>query len=156
MLKKVFLFSLVGLYLAISACDPKTVYDKNEAIPYAKWYYTNAPKFLMDIKDTSATYTIYFNVRNTGNYKYSNLFILLSIEAPKDTVQTSKYEFKLANPDGEWLGATGVGDLYDNQIKILDSVKFPRTGVYQFGIEQNMRDNPLMEITDVGIRVERN
>lgn len=155
-MKKRLLLSISALLLLFNACDPGRVYDNNVSIPYGKWYYTNKPKFLTEIKDTASTYTIYFNVRNTGDYKYSNLFALISIQAPNDTAQSNKYEFKLANPDGEWLGGTGVGDLFDNQIKILDSVKFPKRGVYEFGIEQNMRDNPLMHISDVGIRIEKN
>ena len=31
--------------------------------------------------------------------------------------------------------------------------KFPAKGVYHFYIEQNMRDNPLREVSDVGLRV---
>jgi len=32
---------------------------------------------------------------------------------------------------------------------------FPAKGVYHFSIEQNMRDNPLHEVSDVGLRVEK-
>jgi gliding motility-associated lipoprotein GldH len=66
----------------------------------------------------------------------------------------TRYEVKLANPDGQWLGQ-GSGNLYSYQVPILTDYKFPEKGTYSFEIEQNMRDNPLREVTDVGMRVER-
>ena len=30
---------------------------------------------------------------------------------------------------------------------------FPDTGIYTFTVEQNMRDNPLKNVVDVGIKV---
>jgi gliding motility-associated lipoprotein GldH len=35
-----------------------------------------------------------------------------------------------------------------------EGYKFPSVGTYTIIIEQNMRDNPLKNISDVGIRVE--
>ena len=64
-------------------------------------------------------------------------------------------EFKLAEADGKWLGS-GLGDIYSNQMKMMQSLKFPRKGVYSFTIEQNMRDNPLVGIEDVGVKIVRN
>jgi gliding motility-associated lipoprotein GldH len=46
--------------------------------------------------------------------------------------------------------------LYSYQVPFLIDYKFPVKGTYTFVIEQNMRDNPLREVNDVGIRVEKN
>jgi len=40
-------------------------------------------------------------------------------------------------------------------VSFLTNYKFPAKGVYHFEIEQNMRDNPLREVNDVGLRVEK-
>jgi gliding motility-associated lipoprotein GldH len=44
--------------------------------------------------------------------------------------------------------------LYSYQLPIYLNYRFPAKGTYIFELEQNMRDNPLKEITDVGLRVE--
>jgi gliding motility-associated lipoprotein GldH len=87
-------------------------------------------------------------------YKYSNLFVLFTIQGPKEKAETQRLEFKLAEADGKWLGS-GLGDIFSNQIKVMENVKFPRKGVYSFSVEQNMRDNPLLGIEDIGVRVEK-
>ena len=67
---------------------------------------------------------------------------------------TTRFEIKLADLDGEWLGK-GSGNLYSYQVSALTNFKFPEKGTYTFSIEQNMRDNPLHEVNDVGLRVEK-
>lgn len=61
-------------------------------------------------------------------------------------------ELKLAQLDGKWTGKS-AGSLYTQQSLIHKDYVFPDTGVYHFSIEQNMRDNPLMEISDVGLNI---
>ena len=97
------------------------------------------------------TYSI--NLRVTGDYRYSNMFVLLKRSGPKLKAVT-RFEIKLANPDGQWLGQ-GSGNLYSYQVPLITNFKFPEKGIYQFEIEQDMRDNPLREVSDAGLRVEK-
>ncbi len=147
---------IVVLFLAVlfSACDQKRVFESYQSIKEDSWYINQRPTFYIDVNDTTTEHTIYFNLRHTGNYKYSNLFVLFTIQGPKAKAETQRLEFKLAEADGKWLGS-GLGDIYSNQIKVMENVKFPRKGVYSFSIEQNMRDNPLMGIEDIGVRIEK-
>lgn len=75
---------------------------------------------------------------------------------PRQIKKTSvtRYEVKLAGKDGEWFGK-GSGNLYSYQVPFKTNIKFPAKGNYHFEIEQNMRDNPLHEVSDVGLRVEK-
>ncbi len=38
---------------------------------------------------------------------------------------------------------------------VVEKIKFAKPGVYSFSFEQNMRDNPLAGIEDVGMRIEK-
>lgn len=149
--------TLLVLFVAIvfSACDQNRVFESYQNIKDDSWYINQKPSFYLDITDTVSEHNVYFNVRHTGLYKYSNLFILFTIQGPKAKAETQRLEFKLAEADGKWLGS-GLGDIYSNQIKVMEKIKFPRKGVYSFTIEQNMRDNPLVGIEDIGVRVEKN
>jgi gliding motility-associated lipoprotein GldH len=50
---------------------------------------------------------------------------------------------------------SGSGNLYSYQIIFKTGQRFPAKGTYHFELEQNMRDNPLHEVSDMGIRVEK-
>jgi gliding motility-associated lipoprotein GldH len=138
----------------VSGCsDPNAIIDQNTSVENHDWSYANSVKNTFKIDDPATPYNIYLNLRVTGEYKYSNIFVLLKRTGPKMNWVT-RYEVKLANKDGEWLGK-GSGNLYSYQVPILTDFKFPAKGSYQFAIEQNMRDNPLREVSDVGLRVEK-
>lgn len=140
--------------LAGSCTDPNAIFDNNTEIADHNWSYVNRVKFDVKVDDDKAAYNQYLNLRVTGNYKYSNIFVLVSQTLPDKKKHTTRFEVKLANPDGEWLGK-GSGNLYSYQVLLRKGYHFPAAGVYHFEIEQNMRDNPLHEISDVGLRVEK-
>ena len=153
-MKARFSFLLLIVIVMAGCADPNTVIDRNLELPNHNWSYVNKLKYDVKIDDEAAVYNIYFNLRVTADYKYSNIFILLHRGGNGKKIDTNRYEFKLANPNGEWLGA-GSGNLYTYQFPLLNQFKFPAKGTYHFEIEQNMRDNPLREINDAGLRIEK-
>jgi gliding motility-associated lipoprotein GldH len=153
---KLFYFlPVIFLALTFSGCtDPSAIIDKNTEIDNHNWSYVNLVKYDVKIDDEKIPYNLYFNLRVTDEYKYSNIFILMHENGPGIKNEVNRFEFKLANADGEWLGS-GSGNLYNYQMMYKANYTFPAKGVYHFAIEQNMRDNPLHEVSDVGLRVEK-
>lgn len=153
--KLFYLLPFILLSFVNSGCsDPSAVMDKSTQIDNRNWSYVNVVKYDIKIDNPDIPYNIYLNLRVTGDYKYSNLFILYHRSGPGLKPQTTRIEFKLAGEDGEWFG-TGSGNLYSYQVPFVTNYKFPAKGIYHFAIEQNMRDNPLHEVSDVGLRVEK-
>jgi gliding motility-associated lipoprotein GldH len=68
--------------------------------------------------------------------------------------QTRRFQYKLAEVDGQWTGS-GSGNLFTTVAPMITGYKFPNKGKYLLEIEQNMRDNPLHEITDAGIKISK-
>jgi gliding motility-associated lipoprotein GldH len=152
-----YLFSALMVLILLSAAgctDPNAVIDQNTEIGNNNWAYPNKVKFTVKIDDEHIAYNLYLNLRVTADYKYSNLFVLIHQTNPDKKASGTRFEFKLANPDGEWLGQ-GSGNLYSYQIPFRLNYKFPAKGTYTFQVEQNMRDNPLHAVSDVGLRVEK-
>lgn len=145
---------LLALAFSLTACDPNRVFEDYKTIEASSWSYKNQPEFLIDIEDTTVGYNLYFNIRNNGNYPYSNLWVRMHIQEPGKKERSERFEFTLAEPDGRWLGS-GIGDIYSNQILLQENVRFQRKGIYTIRWEQNMRDEPLNGIEDVGMRVEK-
>lgn len=149
------LFIVVACVAVITGCtDPDRVFDQNTSIANRNWAYANLVKYNVNITDETAAYNLYFNLRVSGDYKYANIFVLLHTSGPGQKPTLVRYELKLAKPDGEWLGS-GSGSLYSFQIPFKGHYHFPARGTYHFAIEQNMRDNPLRQVSDVGLRIEK-
>ncbi|WP_316790094.1 gliding motility lipoprotein GldH [Pedobacter frigoris] len=146
------LFFSAVLTFVISGCDANNYVDTNMSLSARNWSYENKVKAIVDVKDSSKPLNIYFKLRHTADYRYSNIFILLHIKGGASAKQTKRYEYRLAQPDGQWNGS-GSGNLFTYTLPLLTNYKFAAPGKYELEIEQNMRDNPLKEISDVGIKV---
>ena len=135
-------------------CNFSSVIDTNQSVEGNKWLYTNAAKAEFEITDITSTYNANFKLRISSEYRYANLFVVTTF---KDSTRLKKvrYQFKLAKADGQWLGK-GSGNLYTYVFPILKKHNFPKAGKYSIEIEQNMRENPLLGISDIGIVVAKN
>ncbi len=149
--KSFFLLCLFFVISVLAGCAGN-IADVNVAIPDHKWAYRNHVRAVFEIKDHTKAYNIYFKLRHTADYRYSNIFILAHFKDDQKTA-TKRYQFKLAKDDGEWLGS-GSGNFFSYNFPLLAHYHFQENGKFEIDIEQNMRDNPLMEISDAGILVE--
>jgi len=145
------LFFIGGLLL-LSGCDSNDIIDTNMSFPARNWNYSNKVKAIVEIRDASKPVSIYFKLRHTSDYRYSNVFVLFHLSGGVLGKQSRRYEYRLAQPDGQWNGS-GSGNLYTYAFPLLTHYKFPAAGKYALEIEQNMRDNPLREVSDAGIKM---
>lgn len=145
------LLLFVAVLVAFSGCDTNNIADTNQTMPSRNWSYANKVKVVVDIKDSNKLFNIYFKLRHTADYRYANIFVLFNVKSTQKR-RNRRYEFKLAQADGQWNGS-GSGNLYTYTFPLLTNFKFPTPGKYELELEQNMRDNPLKEISDVGIKV---
>ena len=137
-----------------AACDKDIVFEKNISITDYRWDQNNVVNLEADIKDTTSLHNIYINIRNASGYQFSNLFLFLNTSTPNGTVARDTVELMLADESGRWLGS-GLGDIRDNRILFKANYRFPQAGVWKFGLQQAMRVNPLPDIADVGLRIEK-
>ncbi|MFC4211875.1 gliding motility lipoprotein GldH [Pedobacter lithocola] len=145
-----FLLVLMLFVLLFSGCT-NSIIDSNVEIPERKWTYRNKIKVQFEIKDNAKPYNIYFKLRHTADYRYANIFIMAHFKDGKQ-INTKRYQYKLAKNDGEWLGS-GSGNVFNYTLPMLTNYKFAHAGKFEVEVEQNMRDNPLLEIADVGVLV---
>lgn len=146
------LYAIIFGLILFASCDQGNFYDVNKPIDNREWSYANLAKFAVEIADPNSKYDIYIQIRHTPEYNYSNLFVLLhqSGKSLKDTAY--RHEISLAELDGRWLGKS-AGNLFSKEILAKENFTFPDSGRYNFAIEQNMRDNPLKNISDVGLKI---
>ncbi|TKC12735.1 gliding motility lipoprotein GldH [Pedobacter polaris] len=148
-----YILPVLAMVFMLTGCFNDNLVDTNEAVAANSWTYAKSAKATIEIKDVNQAYDIYFKLRNTADYRYSNLFVLAHIKG-NGLNKTTRYQFKLARADGEWLGK-GSGDIYTSDFSLLTDYRFAKPGKYEIEIEQNMRDNPLIGISDIGITVTK-
>lgn len=150
-MKRSFLYLFISLVLA--SCVKSDAFEKNVSIPDQAWSSAFKPVINVQITDTSSRYILYVVVRHTDAYRYNNIWVNLYTQVPGEKIRQQRFDLRLATDDRGWLGS-GMDDIFEHRIAIAP-VRFPKTGLYQFQLEQIMRDDPLPHIMNVGIRLER-
>ncbi len=92
-------------------------------------------------------------LRHTDAYHYNNLWINVTTIPPGDTAQTIKADLKLGD-NRQWLG-NNIDDIIEHRILINSNPLRFKKGNYKFIIRQIMREDPLPDVLNVGIRVEK-
>ena len=147
---------LIACSLQLLSCNTIDLYEKVVPVPKQQWQSSFKPSFTFNLKDTAAAYQLYFIVRHNNQYRFNNIWINLTAKGPADSAQTFRLELPLANKEG-WLGV-GMDDIYEDRVAFaLDPEKFRlnRSGDYTFTLQQVMREDPLANVMDVGIRIEK-
>jgi gliding motility-associated lipoprotein GldH len=134
------------------ACTNNAYFEENKVVSNRAWDYNQQPSFEVKIDDKVAKYDVFINLRHTNLYDYSNIYVLLHEKGNGLPDTAYRKEIKLAELDGKWIGQSS-GSLYEVQYLAKKNFTFPDTGTYTFALEQNMRVNPLLEVTDVGIKL---
>ena len=148
-------FIVFTLAIVLFACDPNKVFEEYIAVEGTTWKKENVARFEFDAKDTTSVHNLYINIRNRGDYPYSNLYLFVSLEGPNGNVLKDTVNCILADNRGKWLGS-GVGDLWDLRVPYIGGFKFAQTGKYIVSLEQAMRtEEGLVGVSDVGLRIEK-
>lgn len=153
-MKLVRILGVLALTVLMLSCDTNRVYEQYESIPDYEWEQKNVVRFEVEITDTISTHNLFLNVRNSGTYEYSNLWMFVKSISLDGTIEEQKVEVKLADNTGEWYGS-GFGDIFDLQVPLKSNVVFSNSGTYIFEITQGMYDVTLKGIANVGIRIEK-
>jgi gliding motility-associated lipoprotein GldH len=149
-----FTFLLFVIGITFYSCDSNRVYDEFKDIKDGIWKQTETINFEVQISDTLSYNNVLVNVRNSGSYKFSNLYLFLNTVYPNNKISRDTIDCLLADNKGKWLGK-GLGDLKDCQYLLKKSMRFHQKGIYSFEFEQAMRVDKLEGIKSIGIRIEK-
>jgi gliding motility-associated lipoprotein GldH len=152
-------FLLYGLIafsslLIASSCTHVDLYEKTVRIPGHKWSSSFRPSFTFDIKDTTSLYQVFLVLRHNEKYNFNNIYVNLRASLPgQDTAIMIQRDLVLATNEKGWLAA-GMDDIYEHRIE-LGEPQALKAGTYTFTLEQVMREDPLLNVLDAGLRIEK-
>lgn len=141
----------------LGSCAEPTVYQADVPIAEGVWDRSFKPVFEFDIADTVSRHDLFVDIRHTGEYPFSDLYLFVDLKGPNGRTGRDTVECLLADPTGRWYGK-GLGFIFADryQAKVLYKMgdRFPAAGQYSIGLEQAMRTEKLNGVLDVGVTVE--
>jgi len=149
---------LFGILL-LSGCSDNAVFSSGTSFSNG-WQQQDTVKVTLPEMDSITPYDLFLTLRNSNDYPYNNIFLIVSMEFPEGKVLKDTLEYRMANPDGSWMG-TGVGGIKESKLWYKESVRFLEQGNYNLSIVHALRNNgqvggveQLEGILEVGLRIE--
>lgn len=145
---------IFSAFLFFVSCDRGKVFDFYLEIDPQGWVATDTIDFEIEIEpQEDVLYNTLIGLRNNNDYLYANIFFFIDVESPSGLSQIDTLQYVLAAPDGKWLGS-GVGEIKYNLFKVKEN-EMMQPGTYKYKIVHGMRDDVLIGIEDIGLRIER-
>ncbi len=138
----------------LQACKTIDLYEKIVSFPNHEWSGNDKPSFKFVISDSSARYNIFTVIRHTEAYDFNNIWLNVTTIAPGDTAVQQQLNLKLGDNAKGWLGAA-MGDIIEHRILLNQFPVKLKSGEYTFILQQIMREDPLKNVLNAGIRVEK-
>lgn len=91
---------------------------------------------------------------NNINYPYQNIWIFAQDNLSDSTFSDSQKEYLLADKFGKWIGS-GFGSLYQSSLPYRANIILNEKRNHLIKIEHGMRDESLIGIEKVGIKISR-
>ena len=156
-LKSSFLFIIIaGLLIS---CDKKRVFDEYQSVGSA-WNMKKEVIFKLPKVDTLKKYNLFINLRANDDYKFNNLFLIVSMEQPNGLTKIDTLEYEMADVDGALLG-DGFSDIKESKLYYKENLKFKASENNKIHIKHAVRQTgkivgvqDLEGITEVGFRIE--
>lgn len=145
--KLIKLLKYVGIYclpLFLTACYNQTLYHSYQPVNKTGWYQNDT--ILFTLKQPVAVNSIHeyiIGIRHKDSYQFRDLWLKIN----QDTIH-----LYLANKNGSWFGH-GIGEI--KQITFPFTLKSTNDSIIDIRIVHIMQQNPLLNLQDIGISIEK-
>ncbi len=144
------------------SCDPDIQYIKYNSIDGEAWHKDSIQYFNFEIESVEkATYNSYINLRINNDYKFNNIFLIVSLSNSSQLISKDTLEFTLADKRGNLLGEKSI-NIIDNSLIHKENISLDHNKAYSVSVEHAMRIinkvKPLEHlegVIDVGYKVEK-
>ncbi|MFM2387604.1 MAG: hypothetical protein RL660_2361 [Bacteroidota bacterium] len=151
------IFACIAVICLHSACVKSHRVQRTYATSTSGWQNSDEKVFEFYISDTSQRYNWLLMLQHTYDYNFSNIWLNVSTTLPNGKVLVQKQEVPLAFNDGRWMGRS-VGGVCTQELNLGpngEALKFDQVGLYKVKYKHIMRENPLMDVQQVGMALER-
>ena len=150
-MKKILLITLVLTIL--NACNNNEVYSGEKKINGKFWLYSDPLTGTFQIRDTSTSYDILFELNHQNDYSFQNLYLRITDDFTgkqlSDTVNIN-----LSDEYGVWIGK-GISENKKVSIPLRKDLKFKKQASYNYKIEQFSRSDTLRGMSKIALVVRK-
>ena len=146
------LYSIVMISLFSGGTVSENIYyEQFEAVNPKSWEWEDAKKFEFEVTDSTHLFNLFSGLRIDSDYHYSNIWLVYILRGPGDYMRKGQFQMVLSDNFGKWTGE-GVSNLISYRTPFIKNQQLKK-GSYTLEIYQNMRDESLEHVNNVGLQI---
>ncbi len=146
---------ILPLLFFLFSCNENRLLNQYEDIPQFNWEKSNVPTYSVNIADTEAKYKIIIGLRHTSGISFAEVLVHLKMTSPSGEVVETPYVLELRDKENGSLNGSAMGDIADLEVAVEDSFTFKEAGTYQFSISQEMEQEAVSGVMEVGLVIDK-
>ena len=144
------------LIISILSCNPNVIYrEYNKDFSTLQWEKGKKLEFTPEIKDISQSYKFTLAFRHVNGFQFKDMSVRITETTPSGKTSSKDYTIHVMKNDHEYLSDC-TGDICDLESVIESDKKYNEAGKYLYIIEQTMPVDPLPNVMEFGIILEKN
>ena len=154
-MKYIKIISVIIFAIFAASCNKNRVYEVHlDNFPSFRWDTTNIAEYSPEIADKESTYKLFVAFRHVAGFQMKTVKVNLEITSPAGEKTSKDYILSLFDNQNNSLSEC-AGDFCDLETLIEPNFKFTETGKYQFKIKQLTEINPLPNVMEVGLIIDK-
>ena len=150
------LVTIIAITIGLIACQSNgQVFEEHKELsPKLEWLKKDAREFQVPINDSGINYDLSLSFRYVTGYQYQSVNVKVTETSPSGNETVKEYELKVKDSKGDYIGDVAY-DIWDSKHLIEPNKAYKETGIYSYRIEQNMADDPLDFVMEIGILLNK-
>jgi gliding motility-associated lipoprotein GldH len=146
---------LLGLLVAVSACQSASLFEEHQKVPNLSWEKAAPFSFRVNITQANTEADVAVALRHTAYIKIDEIRAVLTVTPPSGPAQEYPVVLAIRDPQsGEFKGEV-LGDLGDVDSVVLPSFNFAQIGTYAFQLAHTMPNDPVKLLMEIGLKVDQ-
>lgn len=152
---KIKYLGVITIILICLSCSNREAYYHFNELKSGEWSKFDTIYFNIDSSsiNVNTKYDITIELVNNTEYPYQNIWLYIQDDFDKKGFSKTEKQYQMADALGKWSGS-GFGSLYQLSLNYKQQVVFSEKRSYQLKIVQGMRDEPLIGIEKIGLKIE--
>jgi len=149
------IMTIFFIALFIAGCNKNKVYEEHKTnFPQFRWEKSNVVEFNPEITETTSNYVITVALRHIFGFNLKSIKIDMEIIAPSGEKTMNQYLLSFYDKEDNFLSRC-AGDFCDLEQIVEDDFTFNEVGEYKINIYHRMNINPIPNIMEVGLIIEK-
>lgn len=155
-MKHKFLYiSILIIGFVCLSCEKREAYYRFSEFKEASWSKFDTIYFDVDSLSLNPdmAYDVTIELINNSDYPYQNIWLYIQDDFDDTSFSLEEKQYELADKLGKWHGS-GFGSLYQLPLLYKKSISIRERRNYHLKVVHGMRDEPLLGIEKIGVKIE--